>query len=328
MSRSSQWLERLWYQPGKTYWPLLPLSWLFGAVSAVRRALFRAGFLRQQKLPVPVIIVGNISVGGTGKTPFTLALCQLLRQQGWTPGIISRGYGANIRVPTLVSLQHSAAEVGDEPLLLAQQSGCPVVVCPDRVAAGAFLLANTDCNIIVSDDGLQHYRLARDVEIILLDGSRGLGNGQLLPAGPLREAPWRLATADLVVTNSQSLAQADGVMSLQVSAANALVGQNTLAPCAVTLVAGIGNPARFARTAQQAGFTLTQQYYFADHHRFSAADFAAIDGPVLMTEKDAVKCRPFAKNNWFSLGVKAELDTSLSTKLNTILTNLRSSYGA
>lgn len=331
MSQSSHFIERIWYQGSKgygVYYLLLPLSALFVCISALRRLLFRVGLLKAHKLAVPVIVVGNISVGGTGKTPFTLALCKLLLQQGFTPGIISRGYGADIKAPRLVAANSNAAEVGDEPLMLHQQSSCPVVVCPDRVSAARFLLAHTPCDIIISDDGLQHYRLARDLEIILLDGSRGLGNGQLLPAGPLREGPWRLKTADMVVANSQMLPQADGLMQLEPGKAKALHGDAELAPCAVSLVAAIGNPARFARSAEQAGFTINSEHYFADHHQFTQADFTAIRGPVLMTEKDAVKCRPFAGTDWFSLGVQARLEQPLEAKLVTLITRLRSSYGA
>ncbi|MDR6982587.1 tetraacyldisaccharide 4'-kinase [Rheinheimera pacifica] len=320
--------ERLWYQGHKAYWLLLPLAWLYGVITALRRMLFRSGIKQQIRVKAPVIVVGNISIGGTGKTPFTLLLCDTLRKQGWKPGIVSRGYGANINAPILVMPEvATAAGVGDEPLLLAQRSGCPVVVCPDRVAAARFLLQQTHCNIIISDDGLQHYRLARDMEIVLIDGSRGLGNGQLLPAGPLREGAWRLKQADLVVANSQPYAQADGVMQLQAATAKALCSEATLTPGPVTLVAGIGNPQRFERTALAAGFTIAARHYFVDHHKFSAADFTDIQGPVLMTEKDAVKCREFARADWFSLGVDATLDNTLQQKLDTLLTNLRSSYG-
>uniref|UniRef100_A0A486XGL5 Tetraacyldisaccharide 4'-kinase n=1 Tax=Rheinheimera sp. BAL341 TaxID=1708203 RepID=A0A486XGL5_9GAMM len=318
----------MWYQQGRIYWLLLPLSALYWLLSALRRALFRYGLKRQIKLPVPVIVVGNISVGGTGKTPFTLLLADLLRQQGWRPGIISRGYGARITQPVLVSKTSDARQVGDEPLLLAQTSDCPVVVCPDRVAAAQHLLANSDCNIIISDDGLQHYRLARDIEIVLLDGHRGLGNGHLLPAGPLREGIWRLGQVDLVVANSAASALADGVMLLQPTAAQSLISKALLSPCAVSLVAGIGNPQRFENTVRTAGFSIQGRHYFTDHHQFIAADFDAIPGPVLMTEKDAVKCRPFAQPDWYSLAVQAKPDTAIMTKLSTILTNLRSSYGA
>ena len=325
MSKAASWAEKLWYQRHPAYWLLVPLSALYALVTALRRWLFRVGLKQQITLPVPVIVVGNISVGGTGKTPFTLYLVQLLQQRGFTPGIISRGYGAKIDKPTLVTADASADAVGDEPLLLAQKSGCPVVVCPDRVAAAQYLLAHSAVDIMISDDGLQHYRLGRAAEIVLIDGSRALGNGQLLPAGPLREGRWRLQTVDLVVANSQSVPGADGVMQLVAAAPKALVGGTELpAGSSVTLVAGIGNPARFERTAQAAGYQIKAKHYFADHHHFSQQDFAAINGPVLMTEKDAVKCRPFAADNWFSLGVQASLDSSLQTKLEQIIATLRS----
>lgn len=328
MSGAQHCIERLWYQGHKAYWLLLPLAWLYGLLTALRRVLFRLQLKKQHQVAAPVIVVGNISVGGTGKTPFTLLLCQLLRQHGWRPGIISRGYGAKITAPLLVRPDALASQVGDEPLLLAQQSGCPVVVCPDRVAAAQFLLDNTDCDIIVSDDGLQHYRLARDVEIVLIDGSRGLGNGQLIPAGPLREGRWRLQQVDVVVANTKAVAEADGVMILRAAKPIALAGSGSLAPgSAVTLVAGIGNPQRFEQTAIQAGFQISERRYLGDHHQFNEVDFADIQGPVLMTEKDAVKCRNFARQDWFSLPVAAELDEPLMNKITTILTNLRSSYG-
>ena len=324
---TASWLDRLWYQGHKAFWLLLPVSWLYGVITAARRLLFRIGLKRRYKLDVPVIVVGNISVGGTGKTPFTLLLCQLLRQHGWTPGIVSRGYGASITAPILLTEHSTATQVGDEPLLLAKRSGCPVVVCPNRVAAAQFLLAQTNTDIIISDDGLQHYALARDIEIVLIDGKRGLGNGQLLPAGPLRERSWRLKQAALVLANSQPFALAEGVMQLAVSGTKPLIGQAELTTKRVTLVAGIGNPQRFADTAKAAGFSIVGAHFFADHHNFTPADFNAISGPVLMTEKDAVKCRQFAKPDWFSLAVEASLDQHSLTKLTTLITELRSRYG-
>ena len=222
-------LERSWYQKFGWSWLLLPLSALFAGLTGIRRLAFRCGLKASHRLPVPVIVVGNISVGGTGKTPFTLLLCQLLRQHGWRPGIVSRGYGADIRQPTLVLADASAEQVGDEPLLLAQRSGCAVVVCPDRVAAAQFLLANTASDIIISDDGLQHYALARDVEIVLIDGKRGLGNGQLLPAGPLRERPWRLASY-IAVSASRSTSSADSAAWFAVTMPMLAVECTTLLP--------------------------------------------------------------------------------------------------
>ncbi|MGI5309714.1 tetraacyldisaccharide 4'-kinase [Rheinheimera sp. WS51] len=321
------WIEKCWYGNSKLVWLLLPLTWLYSLITAVRRLLFRLGIKKQHKLAVPVIVVGNITVGGTGKTPFTLMLCQLLIAQGWRPGIVSRGYGARITEPVLVTESAKSVDVGDEPLLLAKRSGCPVVVYPGRVKAAEYLLQQTDADIIISDDGLQHYALGRDIEIIIVDGMRGLGNQHLLPAGPLREKRWRLNLADLVISNSQSLPYADGVMQMIPGSAKSLKSNNTLAPSAVSLVAAIGNPARFVNTAKQAGFTLLQQHFFIDHYQFTEADFSHITTPILMTEKDAVKCRHFAKADWYSLSVNAQLDPVAMTKLNTLLTQLRSTYG-
>lgn len=324
------WLERGWYQKSWWCYLLAPLSALFFLVSYARRLLFCYGLKKSYKLPVPVVIVGNISVGGTGKTPFTLWLCRFLREQGFTPGIISRGYGATLVAPRLVKTTDQANAVGDEPLLLAQRSGCPVVVSPDRVAAGRFLLEQCPTvDIIISDDGLQHYRLKRDLEIVLVDGQRGLGNGWVLPAGPLRETRRRLKHVDLVVANSADFALADGVMQLQVTQASALLPNDAplLPPANVTLVAGIGNPQRFYHSAKQAGYQIGQQHFLPDHHAFTPADFSALPTPILMTEKDAVKCRSFAQPQWYFLEVQAQPELKLQQKLSTQLTNLRSRYG-
>jgi len=322
-------LERSWYQRFGWSWLLLPLSLLFYLVSALRRWLFRLGVKQQQRLPVPVIVVGNISVGGTGKTPVTLELCRLLRQHGWKPGIISRGYGVKLQAPKLVHGDDLAANAGDEPLLLAQRSGCPVVIYPDRVKAGQYLLAQSDCNVIICDDGLQHYALARDFEIVLLDAQRGLGNGLLLPAGPLREGRWRLNKADLILANGAALAGVPQFFQLSAAPACALLDEQRLlaTDAAVTLVSGIGNPQRFAATVAQAGYQITACRWFADHHPFVAADFADITGPVLMTEKDAVKCRPFARDDWYVLPVQTELPSEVEQLVLQRLAALRSTYG-
>lgn len=316
-------LQQSWYQKG--HWlsiVLLPLAALYWVLSSFRTALFRLGIKRQSKLAVPVVVVGNISVGGTGKTPFTLWLCQQLQAKGIKPGIISRGYGAKINRPIVVAADSVATEVGDEPLLLARRSGCPVVVCPDRFAAGRELLARHQVDIIICDDGLQHYRLVRDFEIVLVDGRRGFGNGLLLPAGPLRERRARLANVDLIIANSGEVAQADYQMQLSSSVAKNLLTDTVLAPCSVTLVAGIGNPQRFQLTAQQAGFKVIDQRFFADHHQFTAADFNGISGPVLMTEKDAVKCQHFGRDNWYFLPVDASFTSEESTEIINKITQL------
>ena len=316
-------LEQSWYQKG--HWLtliLLPLSAIYWVLSSIRRRLFRLGIMRSHKLAVPVVIVGNISVGGTGKTPFTLWLCQQLQAKGIKAGIISRGYGAKISNPTAVNADSKAGEVGDEPLLLARRSNCPVVVCPDRVAAGTELLARHQVDIIICDDGLQHYRLARDLEIVLIDGKRRFGNGLLLPAGPLRERRSRLKNADIIIANSGEVSQADYQMQLSGNVAISLLTGNVLSACDVTLVAGIGNPERFQITARQAGFNVIGQHFFADHHQFTAADFAEISGPVLMTEKDAVKCQQFARDNWYFLRVDAFFSPNDSTDIISKITQL------
>lgn len=323
-------LEHSWYQPYGWSWLLWPFSVLFLLLSALRRQLFKLGVLKTCKLPVPVVVVGNISVGGTGKTPITLWLCDYLRQQGWKPGIVSRGYGVKITAPKLVDCQtDNPSTVGDEPYLLASRSGCPVVVCPDRVMAGKYLLSHTDCNIIVSDDGLQHYALGRDLEIILLDGSRGLGNGLLLPAGPLREGAWRLKKADLVLSNGESTCQTPFTFELQPGYARALQDEQRLLPpgAAVTLVSGIGNPRRFTRSAAQMGYQSINAHFFPDHHAFNAVELEGFAGPLLMTEKDAVKCRAFAKPDWFYLPVSARLPQAAQDLLAAKLTQLWSRYG-
>jgi tetraacyldisaccharide 4'-kinase len=323
-------LERSWYQPFGWSWLLLPLSLLFAVLSASRRWLFKVGFKVSHRMPVPVIVVGNITVGGTGKTPITLWLCEYLQAQGLKPGIVSRGYGVKLTSPKLINLQtDSPATVGDEPFLLASRSGCPVVVCPDRVAAAKLLHATSGCNIIISDDGLQHYALVRELEIILLDGSRGIGNGLLLPAGPLREDVWRLKNADLVLANSGASDLAPWTFELQAEPARSLSEDSKKLPAGsqVTLVSGIGNPSRFTRSAAQMGYHSRSAHFFADHYAFSAADFADLPGPILMTEKDAVKCRAFAGPDWFYLPVIARLPQPAIDVIADKLQQLRSRYG-
>lgn len=322
-------LERSWYRRFGWSWLLLPLSGLFALLSGVRRRAFASGLLTRYGLPAPVIVVGNISVGGTGKTPVTLRLCELLKQHGWRPGIISRGYGVQLTAPRLVNPADAATDCGDEPLLLAQRSGCPVVIFPDRVKAGQFLLAMTDCNIVLCDDGLQHYRLKRDLEIVLIDASRGLGNGLLLPAGPLREGRWRLSEADVVLSNG---ILRDASLMRQTHGSFVLVAERAEPLCAgaaplragepVHLVSGIGNPQRFAATVDSLGYPVADCHWFADHHPFVAADLRDIAGPVLMTEKDAVKCRSFARSDWHFLPVHAVLPAAVEQQILQRLTAL------
>lgn len=278
-----------------------------------------------QRLAVPVVVVGNVTVGGTGKTPLVLWLAERLHLAGHRPGIISRGYGGHAVGPRAVDPESDPAEVGDEPLLLARRSGCPMWVGRDRVAAGrALLAAHPECGILISDDGLQHYRLARDVEIVVMD-ERGIGNGWLLPAGPLREPAARVAAADAIVINGGALCIAPPAcrarrmfaMELRGHALRSLhepqrcVPPEAFAGKRVHAVAGIGNPQRFFDLLAALGLDIIA-HPFPDHHRFTATDLAFDDcDALLMTEKDAVKCAPFAPPETWVLPVAAEVSPDL-----------------
>lgn len=296
--------------------------------------MYRNGMLASEQLLLPVVVVGNISVGGTGKTPLTLALARQLAERGYHPLIISRGYTRNPHSrfskqgrlalqPRQVSPASDAREVGDEPLLMARRDLCPVWVGRDRVAtAHAALQAHPECDIILSDDGLQHYRLRRDVEIAVIDGARGFGNGRLLPAGPLREPLKRLESVDAIVINGGKTEPGIFAMSL-----TGEVFYNLADPARTAradhfkatrnhAVAGIGNPQRYFQHLEQLGISFTA-HDFPDHHPYCAADLAFADcDAVLMTEKDAVKCAPFAdgrfsNTQFWVLRVDAQIDTAL-----------------
>ena len=333
MNKSHNFWLNLWYKKSKWVYLLLPLSCLFSAVSSLRK-FFLIQFT-QQSVAVPVIIVGNISLGGTGKTPLIIALVKFLQQQGQKPGVVSRGYGGKVaHYPLLLDDNTCAQESGDEPLLIFNATRCLVCVAPDRVAAAKMLVAQ-GCSIILSDDGLQHYRLARDLEIAVVDGLRLFGNNRLLPAGPLRESTSRLKTVDFVVVNNppQLLALVGGVsyfsMQIKPSAWRKLQDQQII-PLAklpfekkLHAVAGIGNPQRFFNTLNELKIVYTP-HEFDDHYGFTKEDFSFLgEESVVMTEKDAVKCQAFAKKEWYSLVVNAELDAgfwrSLQERLNSLL---------
>lgn len=306
----------IWYGHHPLGVVLAPLSWLYCLVVWLRRRGYRAGWFARRRLPVPVVVVGNLTVGGTGKTPAVLALAELLRARGWSPAIITRGYGGRgVDWPVVVPADAAAdpARLGDEPVLLARRSGCPVVAGPDRVAAGLLALRQGRVDILLADDGLQHYRLYRDIEIALIDGERGLGNGRCLPAGPLRESRSRLTEVDFVLTNGGPR-KAGYRMALLPGAAVNLRDASLTRPIAdfqgkpVFAVAAIGNPGRFFALLRDLGLAVQTRAY-PDHHPFSAADLAEWPaGPVLMTEKDAVKCARFAGDDVWFLPVQAELD--------------------
>ncbi|MBV5308210.1 tetraacyldisaccharide 4'-kinase [Chromatium okenii] len=291
---------------------LLPLSWLYCVIVQMRRWAYQHNWLTSVRLAIPVIVVGNLTVGGTGKTPLVLRLAARLRERGKTPAILTRGYGGAARKwPQVVRPNSDPAQVGDEPVLLARRSGCLVIAGPNRVAAGNLAL-QLGCDIVLTDDGLQHYRLARNVEIALIDGERGFGNGHCLPAGPLREPPRRLESVDLRLYHGGMQRQPQ--MHLIPSAAVNLRQPNLTRSLAefrgqrVLAVAGIGYPARFFNSLIALGLDLELRPY-PDHHRFTAADVAQWPPlPVLMTEKDAVKCAALAgENHWF-VPVEAAVD--------------------
>jgi tetraacyldisaccharide 4'-kinase len=319
-------VSRSWYAPHPTPLSvvLTPFAWLFGALAALRRVAYRRGLLRRHRVPVPVVVVGNITVGGAGKTPLVATLVEQLRARGRRPGIVSRGYGRRRDDVRAVRAGDDAADVGDEPLVLVA-SGAPVHVGRDRPAAAlALLAAHPDVDVIVADDGLQHYALARDVEIAVVDATRGLGNRMLLPAGPLREPPSRLATVDAVVTLLAGAASGDTVVAPRefamtqqpqpwrnlVDPSRAFDPRLLRDPAAVA-IAGIAHPDRFFDALRTQGFAGATQR-FADHHRYSRADVAFADAPaILMTEKDAVKCRAFADARMWMQPIRAKVDAAL-----------------
>lgn len=325
--------ERLWYRerPGLLSMLLLPVAALFGMAVALRRWGYRRGLLSSHRLAVPVMIIGNLTVGGTGKTPLVLWVAEHLRSSGRRPGIILRGYGGSSEQPRPVSPGDDALLVGDEALLLAASSHCPVWTGRDRVAAARELLAaHPDCDLLISDDGLQHYRLARDIEVAVED-ERGHGNGLMLPAGPLREPSRRAVDATVVNSDREagSLSHAGPVFRMRLQPAGferldgSLVAAADLAGLRLHAVAGIGNPQRFFDTLSSLGLQF-QAHVFADHHEYAQAELQFHDcDAVLMTEKDAVKCRRFARREFIMLRVTAAPDPAFAEFLLKALNGLQ-----
>ena len=297
-----RWLARRWYGDVP---PGIGLRALAGAFRVARGL---RGNEPPQKLPVPVLVAGNFTAGGTGKTPLVIALAKELSARGWRPGIVSRGHGRRSEQPVRVEEGTPVADSGDEPKLIHERTGLPVFVDRDRVAAARAAIA-AGCNLVVADDGLQHRRLARDVEIEVVDGERGYGNGLLLPAGPLREAPRQ---TDFRVVNGEAMREGDWPMHLRLREAVSLSDDATrrslaaFASTPVHAVAGIGNPERFFAALRAAGLPL-HEHPFPDHHDFERADFRGMQGTVLMTEKDAVKCRGLGLRDAWSVPAEAEL---------------------
>ena len=308
---------RHWYRRGALAWLLWPASLVFGILVFLRKTLFRLRILRSSHPGIPVVIVGNLSVGGSGKTPLVLWIAEFLTARGWSPAIVSRGYRGAGGAPRAATVASEADDVGDEPIVLARRSGCPVWIGADRVRVIEALRAqHPEVDVVVLDDGLQHYRLRRDLEIAVVD-SRGLGNGWLLPAGPLREPPRRLRSVHAVVSHQAPDLGGGSAnafdMRLEGEVAHRMSDARERQPLqawrgqTIHAVAGIGNPSRFFVHAGKLGAKVVP-HAFPDHHCFAAEELEFGDGlPVLMTEKDAVKLRRHARPNWWVLPVTASL---------------------
>ena len=314
-------LTRFWYRSSLHFITLLlPVSWLFYCVIHVRLLLYQLKFIKTHHFPVPVIVVGNISVGGTGKTPLVIVLAHFLKAQGYQPGIVSRGVGGiRHKKPHAVSLVDSALKVGDEALLLLKESACPVVICVDRVAAVDYLLQKHACTIVLSDDGLQHYRLARDIEIAVVDAERNYGNSFLLPAGPLREPISRLKSVDFIVINGDKTAPyymyVEPIKFIAVSDEQKECDLTAFLSQKIHAVAAIGHPKRFFNMLESHRIDIIA-HSFPDHYHFQAQDLQFIeDFPIVMTAKDAMKCRSFARENVWYLKINVQLNEQFQNDL-------------
>ena len=331
----NNWFQKQWNSYGLWHVLLIPLSWLFSAITFCRKYFYDIGLLQKQRLNVPVIVVGNITVGGTGKTPMVIWLAGQLQGAGFKPGIISRGYGGTSKSATAVFANSQPQQVGDEPVLIAKRTNCPMYVGADRVAAGqALLKANPQCDIIISDDGLQHYALQRNVEIVMLSSNRQFGNQLLLPAGPLREKISRLKVADAIInsgTGAESRSPFEDDlppvfnMKVQGTSFESLNGAKAAQPVSyfadknLVAIAGIGSPERFFNQLSNLGLQF-EQHAYADHHAFTAQDLAKFSGKtILMTEKDAVKCSVLTISDAWYLPIIAIVDSSSQGSLLTLI---------
>jgi tetraacyldisaccharide 4'-kinase len=306
-------LPDIWYGKAPVPIGLRMLVPVYRLLRALDRAPYTSGWRKQQRLPVPVIVVGNITVGGTGKTPLVIALVEALRARGWRPGVVSRGYGRESNSPAVLDDCADAKKFGDEPVLIRVATSAPTAVGRDRVAAGKLLLQSNNCNVLLADDGLQHFPLFRNVEICVIDGERRFGNGLLLPAGPLREPLSRLDSVDFRVCNGGIPLAGEISMGWSGDIAVALATssrQKSLSEFSgqrVHALAGIGNPARFFASLRARGIEVIE-HAFPDHHAYTRPDlFFDDDLPVLMTSKDAVKCLAFATPNHWQVPVRAQV---------------------
>lgn len=314
-------IEQSWYKPFSFITLLLlPLSALFWLIANIRKWFYKLGITKPFRAKSKVIVVGNISVGGNGKTPFVLWLYDYLSEQGLKVGIISRGYGGKaVSYPLVVDRTVNTLQAGDEPVLLFNRLKCPVVVGPDRKANITLLEQQFCVDVIISDDGMQHYKMARDIECCIVDSQRQFGNNLLMPAGPLRETTKRLKSVDIVIENGGNAALS---YTLEPSKLKHVINSATINTTIDKghAVSAIGNPGRFENALKAQNITLLSTHHFRDHYAYSAQDFAQFsDDNVLMTEKDAVKCKGFAKDNWYFLPVDAKPTDAVINKLDLLL---------
>ena len=315
-------IERIWSGSSLIYLLLLPLSWLYGLVSGLIRLSYRCGLRKSWRAPVPVVIVGNLTAGGNGKTPMVIWLVEQLQQRGYRVGVVSRGYGGKSAVyPLVLDAQTTTRQAGDEPVLIYQRTGAPVAISPKRAEAVQALLKQGKLDLIITDDGLQHYALQRDFELVVIDGVRRFGNGWWLPAGPMRERVARLKTVDACVANGGIAQPGEIAMKLQAQdAVNIASGERrpAIELAHVVAMAGIGHPPRFFATLEKLGVEVDREVAFADHQEYQHGQLAALVSQgqtLLMTEKDAVKCRAFAQPDWWYLPVEAVLPTEQAEQL-------------
>ncbi|WP_369308185.1 tetraacyldisaccharide 4'-kinase [Providencia rettgeri] len=307
-------IERIWSGKSWLYILLLPLSFLYGLIAIIRRAAYKVGLKRSWKSPIPVVVVGNLTAGGNGKTPVVIWLLESLAKQGYRVGVVSRGYGGKAHsYPLVLDEKTTATAAGDEPVLIYHRTKAPVAVAPKRSEAVQALLALHELDVIITDDGLQHYALQRDYEIVVIDGQRRFGNGWWLPAGPMRERASRLKSVNALIVNGGQPEGREVLMTLEGDTAVNIVTSKeqpvTQLPSVIAM-AGIGHPPRFFASLETKGVNLVSTYAFADHQDYQQHQLSALvksNQSLLMTEKDAVKCRLFAQPNWWFLPVKAQL---------------------
>lgn len=325
---SPEFINELWYGKHPLSLLLAPLGWLYKFFMTVRRLAYQAGLLPVKRVNVPVIIVGNMTAGGTGKTPLVIWLAEYLKKHNFRPGIVSRGYGGSAtHWPQQVRPDSDPVMVGDEPIVIARHTGCPVAASPDRYTAVVQLLEHQDCNIIICDDGLQHHALARDIEIAVIDAVRRFGNGRCIPAGPLRESLSRLKSVDMVVSNGKP-GHGEYPMEYAAKSLRALIDPEREIPAesfrdkTVHAVAGIGHPARFFSMLRSCGMGVIE-HEFPDHHRFGRRDIRFGDDlPVVMTEKDAVKCMSFAEEYHWYLEIDVRMNNIFEHRFSNLLKDI------